>query len=427
MTATVTDPLPGTTAKPDHRAFPALDGMRAFAVVCVVTTHAAFWSGHYVNGGAKSFLAHLDVGVPIFFVISGFLLSREWFVATIQHRRRVRITAFLWRRGLRVLPMYWVTVALALLILPENDDAGPADWVRHLFLLQIYHSGWLREGLTNTWSLCTEVAFYLALPLIAGVAARLARNRGSVAGSALGVACVLIAGNIAWDIWIHSSPPSYLVTASFWLPSDISWFAAGIAIAGIHTELTLGRLRQTRRWRWATIVGSSPGVCWGFAGALYLIAMTPLSGPYGFGVTTTPGQSAAKTLLYMAIAVSVIWPAVFGLSPATGRVFGNRMMRYLGDISYSIFLMHLTVLDLVSRLTGHREFTGSTITDLVLTLAITIPLSAVTFRWIESPVMRLRRLVPAVASSSAQPRRGRPPGRLRRLLRRESGEVASRR
>lgn len=402
MTATLRDPLPGTTANPDHRAFPALDGMRAFAVVCVVATHAAFWTGHYVVGGGKSFLAHLDIGVPVFFAISGFLLSREWFVATIQGRRRLRIRAYLWRRGLRVMPMYWVTVAVALLILPENDEAGTADWLRHLFLLQIYHAGWIREGLTNTWSLCTEVAFYLVLPLIAGLAARLARTGRSVAGSAIGVAVVLIATNVAWDIWIHSSPPTYLVTASFWLPSNISWFAAGMAMAGIHTELTLGRVRAARRWQWAAILGASPGVCWGIAGALYLIAMTPLTGPFGFGVTTTPGESAAKTLLYMAIASLVIWPAVFGPSPATERVFGNRVMRYLGDISYSIFLLHLTVLDLVSRLTGHREFSGSTVTDLVLTLAITIPLSALTFRWIEMPVMRLRRLVPAVAPGARQ-------------------------
>ena len=416
MTPPEHEPLPGTTAAPDHRAFPALDGMRAFAVFCVVTTHAAFWSGHYVNGGARSFLAHLDIGVPIFFVISGFLLSREWFVATVQHRPRVRIRAYLWRRGLRVLPMYWVTVAIALLILPENDHAGFNDWWRHLFLLQIYHVGWIREGLTNTWSLCTEVVFYLVLPVFAGLAVRLARRGRSVAFSAIAVAVFMMALNVAWDIWVQSSPPAYLATAGFWLPSDIAWFAAGMAMAGIHTELTLGRLREVSRWRWVLILGASPGVCWAAAAALYLIVMTPVSGPFGITATATPGQAVAKVLLYMAIASLVIWPAVFTQSVAAERVFGNRFMRYIGDISYSIFLLHLIVLDLVTRLTGHREFTGSTVTDLVLTLAITVPLSAATFRWIEMPVMRLRRLVPAVPRDSPA-----------HLAPRPSGEPATRR
>ncbi len=62
--------------------FPHLDSLRAVGALAVLTTHAAFWGGEYTdNGTAGRFLARLDVGVALFFVLSGFLLSRAWLQA----------------------------------------------------------------------------------------------------------------------------------------------------------------------------------------------------------------------------------------------------------------------------------------------------------------------------------------------------------
>src|SRR5512133_1784909 len=60
----------------DHSAFPALDGLRAVAVAAVVLTHAAYWTGRTERGLGAAVLARMDVGVAVFFVISGFLLVR---------------------------------------------------------------------------------------------------------------------------------------------------------------------------------------------------------------------------------------------------------------------------------------------------------------------------------------------------------------
>lgn len=387
--------------RPDHSRFPALDGMRAVAVGCVVVTHAAYWTGHYVHGPGSALLGHLDIGVAIFFVISGFLLSRQWFVAAATGRRPIRTIAYLWRRALRVLPLYWITVAIALLALPENRRAGVVDWVRHVTLTQIYAQNGMREGLTQTWSLCTEVAFYMLLPVIAATVIRRSAPRMSIASRATICAGALIGCAVAWNIWFRSSAtvPS---NAIYWLPTDVGWFAAGIAMAGIHTSLTAETDRSARHWTWAARLGASPGVCWSCAVCLYLLIVTPITG----SVVTGPAnatEGVVKNLLYLLTAALLVWPAVFTQTPMTSALLGNAPTRYLGDISYGVFLLHLSVIDLVTHLLGDQVFSGSLVELLVLTLAITIPAAALAYHLVERPIQRLRTLVPAAVRRRPEP------------------------
>jgi peptidoglycan/LPS O-acetylase OafA/YrhL len=380
------------TGLPDHSRFPELDGVRALAVACVVATHAAYLTGRYVKGSATSLLAHLDVGVPIFFVLSGFLLSREWLVAAAGHRDPVRTLAYFWRRGLRILPMYWLTVAIAMLILADNRrSSGIADWVRQAFLVQIYRPGWMRDALTQTWSLCAEVAFYLVLPALGLAAVAWCRRTGWRPGTLLMACGVIVLGNSIWLIASQHAP--WAVLSRNWLPSTASWFAGGIALAIVQIHL---QRDHAPRWRWLAEVGSSPGMCWTAAACLYLIALTPLSGPYAFGAQTG-GQAVVKNLLYLGIALMLVWPCVLGRSTAVRLVFGNRPMRFVGEISYSIFLLHLLVLEGVVKLLGYRPFTGSTVTAFVMAMGLSILAAALAYRLVERPVMRLRRLVPATA------------------------------
>jgi peptidoglycan/LPS O-acetylase OafA/YrhL len=384
-----------STELPDHSRFPELDGVRALAVTCVVATHAAYWTGRYVKGSGTSLLAHLDVGVPIFFVLSGFLLSREWIVAAAAQGRATRVRAYLWRRALRILPMYWLTVAIALLTLPDNRaHRGGTEWLRQGFLIQIYRPSWLRDGLTQTWSLCTEVAFYLVLPIL-GVAAVAWCRRSGWRPIALIVGCVVLAlGNLAWLIGTNSA--SWSALSSYWLPSNFSWFAGGMAmaVAQMHLQKSAGQPRPPG-WQWLVEVGRSPGVCWTATLCLFLLALTPLTGPYGFGFHTA-GQAVVKNLLYLGVAMTLVWPCVVG-APLARMIFGNRPMRRLGEISYSMFLLHLCILEGVMRLLGYRLFTGSAVTAFVLTMGLSILASALAFRLVERPMMRLRHLVPATA------------------------------
>ncbi len=377
-------------ALPDHNRFPALDGVRAIAVMGVVLTHSAYWTGRYVTGVGSALLVHADIGVPLFFVLSGFLLSREWFVASRQRRPPVRTVAYLWRRALRILPMYWVTVVLAFTLLAENRSVTWWDWLRHGTLVQAYRPQWQRQGLTQTWSLCTEAAFYLVLPLLAMAVVALARRLG-LAWAGVAVAGALVVANEVWIAWYHQTSLGIYSTAHYWLPTTISYFAAGIAIAAIHTELASGA--PSPRWTWARDLGDSAGTCWLIAGALFLLVVTPITG--ATSGHTGAAQQIARNLLYAAVATAFVWPAVFSRTRTVQWVLGNRAMRYLGSISYSIFLLHLLVLNTVMHVFGYHLFSGSTLRVFVATFGITVGLAALSYRWVEQPAMRLRPLVPA--------------------------------
>ena len=148
-------------SQPD-RTFPTLNAVRGIGALMVLTTHAAFNTGQILRGWPGGALARLDFGVPLFFVLSGFLLSRPFFLAIGRGERHPSHRHYLWKRALRILPLYWVVVCVALLFDPANQGLGWQVWVRQLTLTQLYFPTLLPQSLTQMWSLCTEVAFYVA-------------------------------------------------------------------------------------------------------------------------------------------------------------------------------------------------------------------------------------------------------------------------
>lgn len=403
MTATTHAPVDGASpergadvaprsALPDHSAFPALDGIRALAVAAVVGTHAAYWTFRYGRGPGSGMLARLDSGVALFFVLSGFLLIRPWLVAAAKGTRAPSLRVYAWRRVLRILPVYWVAVILAFSVLRDNRNVTTADWLRHAAFLQIYRLNWLRAGLTQTWSLCTEVAFYVLLPGFGLLAFAASRRFGWRPAVLLGGCGLLVVATELWYVWMHAEGWSVVTPANFWLPGYLSWFAGGMAMAIIDVHLKHRPSASSGRWRMAHVLGASAGSCWVIAFGLFLIVATPMGGPRTVGYISTI-EAIARNLLYLGLAVLIVWPAVFGDRRWANAVFANRPMRWLGERSYSIFLLHLVVLQGAMNLLGYHIFTGSATAVFVLTMAGTIALSAVSFRFVEQPAMSLRRLV----------------------------------
>jgi peptidoglycan/LPS O-acetylase OafA/YrhL len=132
--------------------------------------------------------------------------------------------------------------------------------------------------------------------------------------------------------------------------------------------------------------------------AVFVVAATPVAGPRAIGIINT-GEAITRNLLYLVVALLVVWPAVFGPRVWANAVFANRPMRWLGERSYGIFLLHLVILEGAMNLLGYRVFTGSATAVFVLTMAGSIVLAALTYRLVEQPAMALRTLV-----------RGRPRG-----------------
>jgi peptidoglycan/LPS O-acetylase OafA/YrhL len=383
-----------------HAAFPALDGLRALAVVAVVTTHCAFATGRYERGWGSGALARMDSGVAIFFVLSGFLLVRPWLAAAVTRGPLPSVRVYALRRVARIMPAYVAAVAMALLLLGENAQATVWDWVRHLALVQIYQLGWLRQGLTQTWSLSTEVAFYALLPLI-GIAMVRATRRRWRPGFLIVVLSLSTLLPIPWYVLLHHSTSPSLITGGFWLPGYLGWFAGGMVLAVIRVHLDRATPAAGSRWWFAEELGRHPFTCWALAAVTFAAASTPIAGPRSFGISTGVGEAVTKQTLYLVMALALAWPAVFGRSPVTQALFANPVARYLGDISYGVFLYHLVVLAGVMNLLEYELWTGRVLTVLVLTLAGTGVLAAVSFRFLESPTIRWAHRAPASATSEA--------------------------
>ncbi len=397
-------PSPTHRYRPGHAGYPALDGLRALAVLAVVTTHAAFWTGRYLRGWGGSALARLDSGVAIFFVLSGFLLVRPWLVAAVHRTPSPSVRVYALRRVVRIMPAYLVAVAAALLLIPENATSTLADWLRHVFLVQIYQYGWLKGGLTQTWSLCTEWAFYLVLPLIGWAVVRSTRRRWRP-GLLLGSMLALLLVPLVWFAFLYSAKGSVWVTGSIWLPAYIGWFGGGMALAVIRVHLDHGNPEPTSRWWLAEEIGRRPLTCWALAAVAFFAAMTPIAGPRSL-VATTEGESVTRQTLYVVMAMALAWPAVFGRTPVTEAVLGNRVARFAGDISYGVFLYHLVVLEFVMDLLDNPPFQGKVLQVLPLTVAGSVAVATVSFRFLERPLIQWAhryRPRPATAEPPAAP------------------------
>src|SRR4051812_8587978 len=173
---------------PGHPRFPLLDSLRAIAVLCVLITHTSFLSGSNEGTWFGPFAARLDVGVTIFFLISGFLIYRPFVNARLNGAPATPLMTFFRRRFLRIFPAYWLALTL-LAIAPGLPDVHSERWWVYYGLFQAYDPSWFDKGIGTAWSLSTEVAFYLLLPLYALAMARLVRRRQGI-----GLELTLLAG-----------------------------------------------------------------------------------------------------------------------------------------------------------------------------------------------------------------------------------------
>ncbi|MBB2941186.1 peptidoglycan/LPS O-acetylase OafA/YrhL [Actinoplanes lutulentus] len=359
---------------------PALDVVRVVGALAVVGHHVGFATGVNTGGGVwGGWLARLDSGVAVFFVLSGFLLFRPWAQAQTTGGRKPTTGRYLWRRVMRVLPAYWVAVVVCLLLLDRNSDATRADWIRHFTLTQIYQGAELRHGLSQTWSLCTEVVFYLLLPII-GALLTAGRKR-------TGRPWAIIAGGIVITaVWVALIGAGVLSPSlhTMWLPAYGLWFGAGMLLASVHVSLRNG-LRP--RWRFLDGIAAAPLACWAAALAVYAIATTPIAGPPGLGEPTA-AEFGTKMILYTLLAVLITIPLAFGPQTRSKELFSSPSARWLGTVSYGIFLWHPFVLEMFYQVTGRPEFTGGFWETYLVVAGGGTVLAALSFYMIERPAQR---------------------------------------
>ena len=300
-----------------HR--PEIDGLRALAVLPVILFHAGF---HRFGGGY--------VGVDVFFVISGFLITS--IIVSEQRAGRFSIVRFYERRARRILPALFVVMAACvpaawLWMLPQEAAA----FGRSLLAVSVFLSNllfWRTSGyfdltadekpLLHTWSLGVEEQFYILFPLLVTLCWRLGVRRLAVL--LLGLAGVSLLSS-QWALDRHA-------LASFFLAPLRAWELLVGALLALGSDAQL-RFRPVAGW---------PG--WALQ-ALGLLGLALILLPVFVydAATPFPGWHALPPVLGTALVLACVQPG-----SAAGWLLTLRPVLWLGMISYSAYLWHQPLL-----------------------------------------------------------------------------------
>ncbi len=324
-----------------------------------------------------------NVGVTIFFVISGFLLYRPWAAASVNAEPAPELGPYLRNRALRIVPAYWVALTV-LALWPGLPGMSLGGAWRYYGFMQLYSSDTVLQGIAPAWTLCVEVSYYLTLPLVA-----LALKRCSLGRQA--VVLLLMAGLSAafrTTILLTTDVPNVAAT----LPGLIGWFCVGMLLALVAVARPSG---SPPRWR--TVVQRRPERCWVAALILYLVVV------YGSGLPPAPRfpppDATAATVAweyfaYALVAGLVALPAVVGADGTrlVGRILRGRLFASLGLISYGVFLWHDPLIYELDAAGAQSWIPGAPFIGMTLaTMIVATILGAASYVLVERPALRLKR------------------------------------
>ena len=341
---------------------PDLEGLRAIAVSLVLLYHAAVpgFGGGYV-------------GVDVFFVLSGFLIS-GLLLRELETTGTISLASFYARRLRRLLPavalLILVTVVASVLVLSPlraadvaADGVAASLYASNLrFAVQAtdyLQSELAPSPLLHLWSLGVEEQFYLFWPALFLIVTRAGSNRVRRIGVV--VATVSVA-SFALSLWLTNANAPW---AFFSLPSRAWELGIGAALAVTASRLaTLPRALATAAgWLGLAMIG---------AAGLLIDTNTPF-----------PGMAALLPTLGTALAML---PGMGGHAYGPVRLLGWRPARFLGRISYSLYLWHWPLLVLPTAFVGQ---TLPLVGRVGLMLAA-IPIAYASQHWLEDPIRRGR-------------------------------------
>lgn len=358
--------------RPRSQFRPEIQGLRALAVAAVVIYHL---SPTRLTGGF--------VGVDVFFVVSGFLITSH-LVAEGDRTGTIRLRSFYARRIRRLLPAALVVLAattiLTFLVVPLaarmatfTQIIASAFYVQN-WALAAQSTDYLASETAPTivqhfWTLSVEEQFYLVWPILILAVLLLAR-RWRAAAKTRGLVILFVAVfaiSLAWSI-LQTNADSSL--AFFSTPARIWEFAAGaiLALVTLRSEI-LDRIPDVLR-------------VWMSWGGLALLALSFVR----FDATTGIPGYAALLPVVGTVAVIAAGSPPSPWSPATLVGFGP--VNYLGSISYSVYLWHWPLVVLYPVVTGR----GIGVTASIIIVAATIGLAALTTSLVENPARRSRLL-----------------------------------
>jgi peptidoglycan/LPS O-acetylase OafA/YrhL len=350
-------------------------------------------SGFTGRSALGRYTSRLEIGVAVFFVISGFLLYRPFAAAHFRGSPAPAARQFWARRLRRIIPAYWAAfLIITYLLHADTVRPGWGSLALYLGFAQIYSPGHALTGVTQAWSLCTEMSFYLMLPLWAALTAGGRRQSAETSPRSLdrqlrrelaGLA-VLVVVSLAFRIWVLQWHTLLALTMPNWLPGYADLFALGMLLAVVSAYLSEADRRPA--WLWHPAV---PWVSWGLAASAF-IAVAHIDLPLT-PVTASPViTSLARQTLYGLFAFFLILPAVFG-PQERGLIRGllqARPVALIGVVSYGVYLWHEALMTLYLRWTGDRLFTLVWWEFFGAVTALSILAAAVSYLVVERPILR---------------------------------------
>jgi peptidoglycan/LPS O-acetylase OafA/YrhL len=363
--------------------------------------HALFITG---NLSSTDYGWFLNVGVPLFYSISGLLLFRPFADAILAGEPSPVLSGYSRHRLYRIVPAYWVALPLVAVLLDRTSEVFSTTGVVTYFgFLQVYSLSTIDGGIGQAWTLCVEVTFYAFLPLFAWLAARMACRSGSNPASRtrtlLALVFAVIAASVVWKIAVITHYGGDRVGAGvplLILPAALDQFGVGMLLAvllaardraGIDSKLLLASTRRP-----------SAGVALALAAYFSLgwfAGIPPLgshgSQPFGWGGREI-GVHELKALFSFGLLIAAV-TALPGRG-VVGSVLGSKPLSQIGEVSYGVYLWHLAILialvGSVSWLGGESGLmSGGVSAWIVVGLAFvaTVTVAVISWRLIERPLI----------------------------------------
>lgn len=373
----------------------ALDGLRAVAALSIVIFHTLlFIQFEYtpLSIAVNHAWYYLSTGVDLFFVLSGFLLFLPYVRALLDSSPLPSARRFYRRRALRILPAYWVCLAIlvALKLLVRHVPFSPGDVAAHIVLVNDSFPQFNRDYNGPFWTLAVEAQFYVLLPLMALLVARVCGRRRSpsrIAGGILVLIALalvlrlidtLVIASLPASQAITTSPGGIFVLATFGMQGKyLEVFAVGMLCALLYVLSVERKMLTTRQIRRLGLAALAVTVgCMALA-----IPRVDLA-----GVMVVPGmQWGAQEIGYPLLVglgfggmvLAILWGGSWIRYP-----FEFAPMRTIGLISYSLYLWHLPIIHGDVPLFAHLP--------LIVVLAGVFLVAYLSYQFVERPFLKRR-------------------------------------
>ncbi len=366
----------------------ALTGLRGFAALWVLMFHTWGAAGPRrmefgIGSWTLDFTPFFSIGwagVQVFFVLSGFLLAQPYARWSRGAAARPGVGPYLARRCARVLPGYYlqlfILIACAWFLDGQWVIAGIGDLLGYAAMLFVPEPLGVRSLNDVWWTLPIEFSFYLVLPLLAG----LLRGWRVAALLLLGVGAMVAWRGLTVTL-LATDPPGTRFLLGYQLPGTLDSFALGMAAAVLYQHGGFSRWLAAGHWRCELL--ALAGIVSGIA-LLYWMH-------HGYRAYWTPAPiTFLWTPLFSLATAAVILAATAGARSLL-RLFANPVALYLGTVSYGIYLWHNPLLRwLVRALPPGEDYALPWL--LPACAGLTVAVAALSWRWVEQPVIARVRL-----------------------------------